>query len=273
MGRKKSRSLETTIGKILPSSLCVKLENLATRQLPLTTQYPSPGDKALDDMHTEKWAIICLWIAYKRYPYIDISRSPYNRTIFQEWKRLAFAWNTQLNLVQNTFDAAKKYPGIFKKLEKYEAPLNLWFACMGEYRKPSGQKGLKGQSIIQIKKHLSEIKQRKIIEPSEPPAPINDELFNISIQLSSQHKEIDISLNEYYQWVNEYITKDASKFNMPWVEEEKLMARNKKHPQPFSVLPPKTLEALKNNSTHLSTITHRVWSEQPVYISATSAIF
>ncbi len=274
MGRKKSNSLSVPVGKILPSELCGKLENLVKSQMnPLEIQDLSPGDKALNTKQAEKWAILCLWIAYKRYPFIDIGRSPYNNPSFQIWKRLAFTWNAQLNLAQNTFDAARQYPNLFKKVEKYGVPLNYWFSCMEEYRKLPAEKVLKEQTLAQFKKHLAAIKKRQLIEPSEPPTPINDTLFNMSIKLVHQHNEVGIALDEYCHWLSEFLTKDCKKFSIHWIEDGKLMSRTQGHPQPFSVLHPNTLEALQDKSTYLSTITYEPWNEQPVYVPETSEIF
>ncbi len=274
MGRKKSNSISVPVKKILPSDLCGKLENLAKSQLkPLAVQYLSPADKALDTKQAEKWAIICLWIAYKRYPSIDIGRSPYNNPRFQIWKRLAFAWNAQLNLTQNAFDAARQHPNLFKEVEKYGTPLNYWFCCMEEYRKAPVEKVLKEQTLAQFKKHLAATKKRQPIEPSEPPTPINDTLFNLSIKLSHQHREVGIALNEYCHWLNEFLSKDRQKFSCHWIEDGKLMSRTQRHPQPFSVLHPNTLEALEDRSTYLSTITYNPWNEQPVYVPETSDFF
>jgi hypothetical protein len=274
MGRKKSNSLSVSVEEILPTNLCGKLEALSKSQLkPLALRYLSPAEKALDTKQSEKWAIICLWIAYKRYPCIDTGRSPYNNPSFQIWKRLAFAWNAQLNVVQNTFDAARQYPSLFEKVEKYETPLNYWFLCMEEYRKAPIQKVLKEQTLAQFKRHLVSIKKRQLIEPSNPPTPINDALFNLSIKLTPQHKEVDLALDEYSHWLSEFISKDAKKFSSYWIEDNQLQSRTKNHPQPFSPLHPSTLEALEDRFTYLSIITHSAWNEQPVYIPATSDFF
>lgn len=274
MARKKSNSVSVPIGQILPSDLCEKLENLAKSQLkPLAIRYLSPSDKALDSKQAEKWAIICLWIAYKRCPSIDVARSPYNNPRFQIWKRLAYTWNAQLNLTQNVFDAAREYPNLFREIEKYENPLNYWFACMEEYRKAPVEKALKEQTVAQFKKHLAAIKKHQIIQPSEPPTPTNDALFNLSIKLIRQHNEVGIALDEYCHWLSEFIVKDSKKFSCYWIEDDKLLSRTQKHPLPFSVLHSETLEALKERSTYLSTITHNVWNEQPVYLPATSDFF
>jgi hypothetical protein len=272
MGRKKSSSLCVPMREILPLNLCEKLENLAKSQLePDTIPYLSPAEKALDDMHTEKWGIICLWIAYKRYPCIDIGRSPFNIPRVQLWKRFAFQMNAQLNLIQNTFDVARGYPNRFEKIKRYETPINYWFHCMTEYRNPFIRKELKERGITQFKNHLTIIKRRGNVETT-PPNPINDALFNLAISLASEHKEISLSLDEYCYWLGEFLSKDAKKLSCFWIEGNKLLTRNQKQPRGFSPLHQSTLEELKVSSRHLSIITHKPWNDQPVYIRESSEI-
>jgi hypothetical protein len=272
MGRRKSNSICVTIGEILPLEQCEKLGTLAQRQSKLLS---TSAEKALDAKQTEKWAIICCWIGYKRFPIIDIARPPYNNPRFHLWKNLAYTWNAQLNLCQNTFDAAREYPNIFQKIESYGNPLNYWFECMKEYRKAPLPKTLKEQATSQFRKHLLAVKKRQNIPPSEPLTPINTELFNYSIKLSKVKKEVSLSLDEYCHWLGEFIKdfKTQEKLTCHWLDESNLITRSKNNPYPHSLIAPPILQALEKSSNQLSIITKEPWKDQPVYVSATSDFF
>lgn len=273
MGRKKSNSICVTIGEILPLELCEKLGTLAQRKSKFLS---TPAEKALDARQTEKWAIICCWIAYKRYPAIDIGRSPYNNPHFQIWKNLAYTWNAQLSLCQNTFDAARKYPDHFQKIEAHGNPLNYWLAGMNEYRNAPTLKASKEQAMTQFKRHFLAVKKRQLVPVSDPPTPINTELFNLSIKLSKLHKEVDLCLNEYCHWLYEFLFKDFKsnkKLTCHWLGEENLLTRSKDNPYPHPLIASPILQALKQSSNQLSIITHEPWKDQSVYVSEISEFF
>lgn len=278
MGRKKSKSMATSIAKVVPSDLVEDLNKITSRRLPLFTVNISGAKKALDAKETERWAIVMCWVAYKRAPIIDITRKPYNTPAFLRWKYYAYALNTQLDLCQIVFDSMRKYkPDKFDQLrDKYQNPFLWWVDCMMEYRSIEGQRfepELKQEGFLaRLKKHVKLLSCGQSQENSGK-TPENENLFNLAAWLMKRDSEVENKVRDYCFYFNKFIQKDAKNLYCYWIDETNnrliVMARLKYSAKP--VFTSCVLARLKNNQTKLSIITQEPWSEQQIYVLAARA--
>ena len=269
MGRKKSKSVQKPISKIIPQDFYQILTKLIEGELNVIVAPKKNGAEiAWNQLHEEVWHIIACWIAYKRYPVIDIGRYPYNSPSFGAWRRWAYSLNALLDLIQVTFDATRKYPKIFEQIKSYQTPINWWFKCMEEHRQaqPGKEPPPKENWLWQLKQEIKGLSKGTPIKEI-PGFPHHQKLWDVVTLLRTKEPEIQEKVNAYIKAKEEFLTHDAPNLHALWFEEGsngRLLTRTGKNPQ--SYLSPKELEKIQRGEVKLSIITHEAWKDQLVSV-------
>lgn len=278
MGRKKSKSIQKSFAQMFPVELCQAFESLVKPEISaiiLMTQ-KSGATIALNSITEDRWYIASCWIAYKRFPIIDINRYPYNTQNFQFFKYWAFTLNAQLDLTQTTFDAARNYPKLFSPIKNYNNPFNYWMICMQEYRREESVANSEPPEnkeffLRAVKNALVALKKGKPPKSSPLVTDYGQKIFEIASALKAQgNAEVAIEWERYTNAFEEWSEKTAPHLLPLWIEEEKLLTREKRHPMPY--VAQKLLEDIERYQVGL--IKHRVgiitverWSDQLVSLS------
>jgi hypothetical protein len=270
MGRRKSNSSKATMSQIVSPELCENLTKIVEAKHLVILNKPTGAEKAYFQIHEDVWYIAACWIAYKRYPAIDIARSPYNTPHFQAFKRWAYALNAQLDLTQVTFDTARDYPKIFKTIENYRTPMNLWLKCMEHLRQETsyGEPPPKEVLFGQMKSEITALSQDKM--PKSVSSVHEEKLLKTVLALKKYDPEIKAKLDDYIRAINVFVATDSLRLFTLWVEEGKLLTRTGKNPSLY--ISPKVLEEIEKGVKSLGIITHGAWKDQIVMFSGSKDI-